>query len=129
MGCVASVGVRGHDDTTGNVDGRGAEADVVCVQSGFFDRHGNSRFEGYVAIAGATADRACEQCSQSVTIRPSVHGPESSKAADRFCLVGRSEEHTSELQSLMRISYAVFCLKKTTHPIGIYHQSSTHILH
>src|SRR3546814_3951931 len=27
--------------------------------------------------------------------------------------VGRSEEHTSELQSLMRISYAVFCLKKT----------------
>src|SRR3546814_3273153 len=29
------------------------------------------------------------------------------KAAD-----GRSEEHTSELQSLMRISYAVFCLKK-----------------
>src|SRR3546814_1536694 len=29
----------------------------------------------------------------------------------------RSEEHTSELQSLMRISYAVFCLKKTTYPI------------
>src|SRR3546814_3114893 len=28
------------------------------------------------------------------------------------CLVPRSEEHTSELQSLMRISYAVFCLKK-----------------
>src|SRR3546814_8696216 len=27
---------------------------------------------------------------------------------------GRSEEHTSELQSLMRISYAVFCLKKQT---------------
>src|SRR3546814_3128315 len=30
----------------------------------------------------------------------------------RLCL--RSEEHTSELQSLMRISYAVFCLKKKT---------------
>src|SRR3546814_9816419 len=30
----------------------------------------------------------------------------------KFCL--RSEEHTSELQSLMRISYAVFCLKKKT---------------
>src|SRR3546814_5032843 len=27
----------------------------------------------------------------------------------------RSEEHTSELQSLMRISYAVFCLKKKNH--------------
>src|SRR3546814_4134194 len=33
---------------------------------------------------------------------------------DRFrsLIIGRSEEHTSELQSLMRISYAVFCLKK-----------------
>src|SRR3546814_12883757 len=39
-----------------------------------------------------------------------------SAAAVRFLVVGakshRSEEHTSELQSLMRISYAVFCLKK-----------------
>src|SRR3546814_3222244 len=31
--------------------------------------------------------------------------------------VVRSEEHTSELQSLMRISYAVFCLKKKTKPL------------
>src|SRR3546814_20571346 len=31
----------------------------------------------------------------------------------------RSEEHTSELQSLMRISYAVFCLKKKNTPIKI----------
>src|SRR3546814_5282923 len=30
--------------------------------------------------------------------------------------LSRSEEHTSELQSLMRISYAVFCLKKTKQP-------------
>src|SRR3546814_8083072 len=30
-------------------------------------------------------------------------------------IVDRSEEHTSELQSLMRISYAVFCLKKKKH--------------
>src|SRR3546814_2934683 len=36
-------------------------------------------------------------------------------AVDGVELVGfRSEEHTSELQSLMRISYAVFCLKKKT---------------
>src|SRR3546814_2375967 len=32
----------------------------------------------------------------------------------RYLHAGRSEEHTSELQSLMRISYAVFCLKKKT---------------
>src|SRR3546814_3076748 len=35
----------------------------------------------------------------------------------------RSEEHTSELQSLMRISYAVFCLKKNT--INMYKITST----
>src|SRR3546814_7950402 len=33
-------------------------------------------------------------------------------ATDLAIAVQRSEEHTSELQSLMRISYAVFCLKK-----------------
>src|SRR3546814_6561602 len=32
----------------------------------------------------------------------------------------RSEEHTSELQSLMRISYAVFCLKKKNKPSSTY---------
>src|SRR3546814_4598392 len=58
------------------------------------------------------------------------------------CARSRSEEHTSELQSLMRISYAVFCLKKkkrtTTvyviiialankqHLHNIYHNNSTH---
>src|SRR3546814_3097429 len=33
-------------------------------------------------------------------------------SSNRRASSGRSEEHTSELQSLMRISYAVFCLKK-----------------
>src|SRR3546814_10871164 len=36
------------------------------------------------------------------------------RARARLALAARSEEHTSELQSLMRISYAVFCLKKKT---------------
>src|SRR3546814_3836816 len=49
-------------------------------------------------------------------------------------LLSRSEEHTSELQSLMRISYAVFCLKKKknkqnttchTHPINNIPRSHT----
>src|SRR3546814_6487179 len=35
------------------------------------------------------------------------------EAAGKQAAEQRSEEHTSELQSLMRISYAVFCLKKT----------------
>src|SRR3546814_1658738 len=41
----------------------------------------------------------------------------------------RSEEHTSELQSLMRISYAVFCLKKKKHNQHITNQQSIHKSH
>src|SRR3546814_4929207 len=40
------------------------------------------------------------------------HARAPSTAAGRVLGFDRSEEHTSELQSLMRISYAVFCLKK-----------------
>src|SRR3546814_2695083 len=52
------------------------------------------------------------------TVRPS----HSAVTSERFqgsgsVRPGRSEEHTSELQSLMRISYAVFCLKKKNKPI------------
>src|SRR3546814_960092 len=38
--------------------------------------------------------------------------PDVISVPDDVAVVHRSEEHTSELQSLMRISYAVFCLKK-----------------
>src|SRR3546814_10800324 len=38
----------------------------------------------------------------------------------------RSEEHTSELQSLMRISYAVFCLKKKKYKKQIHSEYDTH---
>src|SRR3546814_16637375 len=53
------------------------------------------------------------------TLFRSAVGPEHRRCQAIVCggihctsLVQRSEEHTSELQSLMRISYAVFCLKK-----------------
>src|SRR3546814_7707301 len=46
--------------------------------------------------------------------------------ADALCAAARSEEHTSELQSLMRISYAVFCLKKKKKPHKqILHDNTT----
>src|SRR3546814_3898509 len=54
-----------------------------------------------------------EPCRRPVLARSRRHAaslPASPHARDR-----RSEEHTSELQSLMRISYAVFCLKKKKH--------------
>src|SRR3546814_6025646 len=59
---------------------------------------------GIVAIAlTACFDRRIIFCKVSLSPDPAVN-----PALDLF----RSEEHTSELQSLMRISYAVFCLKK-----------------
>src|SRR3546814_10580956 len=57
-----------------------------------------------------------EARGQAVRVRTVAEGYKTAEIAratgdaERFTL--RSEEHTSELQSLMRISYAVFCLKK-----------------
>src|SRR3546814_1348726 len=45
-----------------------------------------------------------------------TEGVGNSRIADIDAAAQRSEEHTSELQSLMRISYAVFCLQKKQHP-------------
>src|SRR3546814_1535628 len=57
---------------------------------------------GNACAAGGSAPAPCFACS--------------GRRRDRRCVAAtgapRSEEHTSELQSLMRISYAVFCLKK-----------------
>src|SRR3546814_10225422 len=46
-----------------------------------------------------------------------------SKTSWPSTMASRSEEHTSELQSLMRISYAVFCLKKKKHNYETYTDS------
>src|SRR3546814_14458222 len=62
--------------------------------------------------------------------QPRDHGPQRHQrqsGRQRDDGFGRSEEHTSELQSLMRISYAVFCLKKkkkTTDHQHIQHRKS-----
>src|SRR3546814_1698439 len=49
----------------------------------------------------------------------------------RIVAATRSEEHTSELQSLMRISYAAFCLKKIKHitPTTSYNSTITTLTH
>src|SRR3546814_8241141 len=59
------------------------------------------------ALRQAVLDRLGLEARASMV----VTGSEKIETAARR---GRSEEHTSELQSLMRNSYAVFCLKKTT---------------
>src|SRR3546814_3803557 len=75
-------------------------------------------FPGAVGPAAQTPGGRGGKILRVTTLAPD--GPGSLKAAIEtpgariivFEVGGRSEEHTSELQSLMRISYAVFCLKK-----------------
>src|SRR3546814_14580437 len=67
-------------------------------------------FRSHRGLAGrgtqVCVEGGCEPIEQGVELE------ELEEAAHLFHIDGRSEEHTSELQSLMRISYAVFCLKK-----------------
>src|SRR3546814_3201080 len=59
-------------------------------------------------VPADTGRRPDEPVPQPLVLRRAVAGARARRRQDR------SEEHTSELQSLMRISYAVFCLKKKT---------------
>src|SRR3546814_5739287 len=87
------------------------------------------RFKEDVDVVGAWMPglmRSCPICQQLDPVRPrpsrdsirpsplSTACAASEGLSTRLWMIGRlrSEEHTSELQSLMRISYAVFCLKK-----------------
>src|SRR3546814_3904669 len=64
------------------------------------------------ARSGAAKNRRSSSGSFRVTGHPEEPGGIRLRRPPAERLDGRSEEHTSELQSLMRISYAVFCLKK-----------------
>src|SRR3546814_3199045 len=63
------------------------------------------------SIAG-DRHRAAHALDQEIITRARGIGAVLPEPGDRGDDEARSEEHTSELQSLMRISYAVFCLKK-----------------
>src|SRR3546814_4318984 len=66
------------------------------------------------AMPVPSSHRFCLSAVQARSIRPSTLPSETDKRALVRAMV-RSEEHTSELQSLMRNSYAVFCLTKKKH--------------
>src|SRR3546814_3750020 len=59
-------------------------------------------------------DQAYQAALQASGSSPETDRPEPARIDLDEVFRPRSEEHTSELQSLMRISYAVFCLKKNT---------------
>src|SRR3546814_4437000 len=65
----------------------------------------SSSYSGSSTSTTSTASSTATASLSSIIILKSTTSQSS-------LLVTRSEEHTSELQSLMRISYAVFCLKK-----------------
>src|SRR3546814_7316273 len=64
----------------------------------------------------ALSGRSCGPALQYRRLFPDCFGPTQNLPVKADPLEPRSEEHTSELQSLMRISYAVFCLKKKNKP-------------
>src|SRR3546814_6173538 len=80
------------------------EAMLNCPKTGLFA----AAFLAAVALSPASP--AGERKGRPWTFEDILLVPEVNELA--LSADGRSEEHTSELQSLMRISYAVFCLKK-----------------
>src|SRR3546814_1424147 len=82
-----------------------------AVEAGGFYRVKDGRLQ-YLTVAG---DYAKVERGEGVLLLADVKLKGSPLAkSGSASLWDRSEEHTSELQSLMRISYAVFCLKKKT---------------
>src|SRR3546814_1170115 len=111
--CSSDLGDRGRRLSGAAGAVRGLLPSAVTDQE---PPHSGARFDrrGYAcAFAhGHLAGRQLAGARSLRHVRCAVR--ESSRSAshtDRLWL-SRSEEHTSELQSLMRISYAVFCLKK-----------------
>src|SRR3546814_10342728 len=68
----------------------------------------------WLALVGDTVHHDYDLAVQVVNCRRFVKGYSDTlqRGNSKYKRLSRSEEHTSELQSLMRISYAVFCLKK-----------------
>src|SRR3546814_6534500 len=80
---------------------------------------------GRTATSGKRAAKSSRSSQWVVAARPSRRPARASSQLPAS--TPRSEEHTSELQSLMRISYAVFCLKKKKqeHPTNTHQQHDT----
>src|SRR3546814_5487708 len=78
--------------------------DAVILDHGVGEQLGAHRVE--IGIGHVVGDLKLEKAA-------GAHVGDARKAQSLQRMVDRSEEHTSELQSLMRTSYAVFCLKNT----------------
>src|SRR3546814_4865000 len=83
---------------------------VAAFQNNNRADDGNAFYTGEDSTGEERGQRAGLEYAQVLDVAPV------NESRERYATVigTRSEEHTSELQSLMRISYAVFCLKKKT---------------
>src|SRR3546814_4895505 len=91
---------------------RSTRTDTLFPYTTLFRSSGGRRGRaGNASSAACRADRGRSRGRQACLRRETVHAQQGQRRTRRP-RGGRSEEHTSELQSLMRISYAVFCLKK-----------------
>src|SRR3546814_2144887 len=91
----------------------GQDFEKICITSGIAVKSGDAPENAFrlPEVAGVAVEpRLAEgtKCARSWRVTTDVGSDPD------YPDVSRSEEHTSELQSLMRISYAVFCLKKKT---------------
>src|SRR3546814_9540115 len=100
----------------GRVDGTTPDADLPGEERGFALLHprGSDRneVERDLRVAGYTDPGAAAAFGMLRLAGAAVAG--TMTALTLWLSGNRSEEHTSELQSLMRISYAVFCLEKNS---------------
>src|SRR3546814_8112580 len=86
---------------------------VVCRAEQFKDRGGAVGLAWAHIFAHILVPELMAVARTRVPAHQAHHGEDDAgNAVHDFLRRGRSEEHTSELQLLMRISYAVFCLKK-----------------
>src|SRR3546814_6847166 len=95
----------------------GEEAEIKAAVARTVEAFGTIDIAVNNAFELATAARTVLDTSSEDFHRQMVTGPLAALTMMKavFPLMERSEEHTSELQSLMRISYAVFCLKNKKH--------------
>src|SRR3546814_4451220 len=102
---------------------RAARANIGAARAAFFP---SISLTGSIGFASTDLGNLIGNEGLSWSFGPSISLPIFDWGARKgnLSVAERSEEHTSELQSLMRISYAVFCLKKKRHNNFV---TSTHL--
>src|SRR3546814_1078372 len=85
-------------------------------EAGHLEQLGAVPFDGFLRVGGQLVAVRQGDADDTAHLAGAVIGRRNRRRIEhqRLAAFERSEEHTSELQSLMRISYAVFCLKKKT---------------